>query len=466
MGGEPLNLDLPDMGDPTGTLFTPQQEKELGEAFFRNLHNQTEISEDPEITDYIQSLGQKLVEHSDTPGQAFHFFVVKDPNINAFAGPGGYIGVNSGLILTTESESELASVMGHEIAHVTQRHLYQTFQAASRMSIPTAVGMLAAALLGAAGGGQAAQAAMMGAMAASSQFQINFTRDNEAEADRVGMKILASSQFDPRSMPLFFERMQQSTRFANGNRLPEFLLTHPVTVSRISDTRGRAEQYTYKQYPDSFAYQLTRAKLRVATMRSPGDAVNYFKSVAGIGTPQQQDVSRYGLALAQVGDNQIETGKASLQKLVQKYPEQANFYNALAEAEYEAKHYDAALELYRLALQRFPDNQAMLLNQAIAYLRAGRAEEARHHLINYSSRFHDTPDVYALLAEALSKLGREAESHRYIAEYYYLAGQPRAAIMQLQLALKTGSSNQQVMSTIHERLRVLLEEENDMIHNR
>ena len=228
-------IELPDMGDSAGSLISPDEEKKLGEAFFRSLHRQIEINQDSEIQQYIQTIGEKLVAHSDTPSYPFHFFVVMENVINAFAGPGGYIGVNSGLILMTESESEFASVMAHEIAHVTQRHLYRAYEESSRLSIPMAVATLGAILLGTQSGA-AGQAAIMAIQAGSVQFQIDFTREHEEEADRVGMQTLSSSTYDPRSMPTFFERLQQSTRYS-GQNVPEFLRTHPVTASRISDSR-------------------------------------------------------------------------------------------------------------------------------------------------------------------------------------------------------------------------------------
>ncbi|BBA37541.1 uncharacterized protein sS8_5624 [Methylocaldum marinum] len=454
-----LNLELPEIGDPTGTLMTPQQEKELGAAFFRSLHAQLEVSQDPEVNDYIQSIGQKLVGSSDNPAQAFHFFVVNDPTVNAFAGPGGYIGVNSGLILTSEAESELASVLAHEIAHVTQRHLYQTFQAAGRLALPTAAAMLAAVLLGTKSA-QLGQAALMAAQAANLQYQINFTRDNEAEADRVGMQILSKSDFDPRAMPTFFERMQQSTRFV-GRELPEFLLTHPVTVSRISDTRGRAEQFPYRQYPDSLAYQLIRAKLRVQTAARPQDALNYFKAVRGQGTKLQQDVSEYGLALALIVNARARDAKPILQRLMKTYPEQSQLPNALAGAELETKDYPSALQLYESALQRFPENRALTLNYARTLLTTGKAQQVRKLLQEYVRRHAATPEVYKLIAQAYSQLGNEAESHRYVAESYYAAGQGRAAILQLRLARKTSGDNFYLNSIIDERLRQLHSEEEE-----
>jgi beta-barrel assembly-enhancing protease len=191
------NIELPEIGDPTSTLMTNLQEQELGAAFYRSLHGQLKISTDPEIREYIQSLGNRLTINSDNPSQSYTFFVVMEPVINAFAGPGGYIGVNSGLILLTEQESELASVMAHEISHVTQRHLFQTFQAMSKMAIPMAIGTLLLTVLGAKAGGNGAMAGMMAGQGLGTQYQINFTRDNEAEADRVGMQVMSKSDRAP-----------------------------------------------------------------------------------------------------------------------------------------------------------------------------------------------------------------------------------------------------------------------------
>lgn len=458
-GDEPLNLELPDIGDPTGTSFTPLQEQQLGEAFYRNLHSQLEISRDPEVNDYVQNLGQRLTANSDKPEQPFHFFIVNSAQINAFAGPGGYIGVNSGLILASETESELASVMAHEIAHVTQRHLFQTFQDSSRLSLPMAAAMLAAMLVGSQSS-QAGQAALLATQAAMAQHQINFTRDNEAEADRVGMQILSKSTFDPRGMPAFFERLQQSTRFS-GHSAPEFLLTHPVTTSRISDTRGRAEKFPYRQYPDSMVYQLVRAKLRVASTRDAKSTVAYFKLIERQGTAEQQDVARYGLALALIHNFQTLEGQDLLQQLIRKYPDQPFFISALANSQMEAKDYAAAEKTFEAGLRRFPDYRSMTLNYVRVLLTNRKGEQARKQLQQYTLRHKPGPAIYELLAEVYGQLGQDAESHRFVAEYYYATGQTRAAMQQLVLARRAAGDNHYVAAVIDERLKELREEETD-----
>ncbi|MGH8553581.1 MAG: M48 family metallopeptidase, partial [Methylococcales bacterium] len=295
-------IELPEIGDPSGTLLTPSQEQELGAAFFRSLYGKVKVNQDIEIDDFIEELGERLAVASDNPLQPFRFFVVMDPEINAFAGPGGYIGVNSGLILNTESESELASVIAHEIAHVTQRHLYRAFEAARRLTIPSAAALLAGILIGTQSA-EMGQAAVLAAQAASAQYQIDFTRDHEQEADRVGMQNLARSNFDPRAMPNFFERLERSSRYY-GEGPPEFLRTHPVTSSRISDTRGRAEKFPYRQFLDSTPYLLKRAKLQVLTAIKPSTTIQHFESKLERGTDTQKMVARYGLGLALVAGGQ------------------------------------------------------------------------------------------------------------------------------------------------------------------
>ena len=457
-------IELPDMGDSSGTLITPAEEKEFGEAFFRSLHSQISINQDAEIQQYIQSIGQKLVANSDEPSHPFHFFVVMENDINAFAGPGGYIGVNSGLILMTEAESELASVMGHEIAHVTQRHLFRAAEAQSRLSIPTIAGTLAAILLGTQSPALG-QAAIMAIQAGSVQFQINFTRENEEEADRVGMQILSSSHFDPRSMPTFFERLQQSTRYS-GQAIPEFLRTHPVTASRISDTRGRAETYPYKQYPDSLDYQLAKAKIRVLTTPDTAEERKYFQSRLTQGTTEQRTVARYGMGIIALKEEKYKEAETIFLSLTKEHPEQPQYSTALARTALDSQNYTTAVNRYQKLVEQFPDNEAIKLEYISALLKGAKTEQARKILFSLNPETQKLPIYWELMAQVYSNLNQPAESHRYLAEYYYAMGQTKDAILQIRLAQESKGLNFQLSSILSERLTFFLNQEQEAKRNR
>jgi len=452
-------IQLPEMGDSAGALISPVEEAQLGEAFFRNLHSQAEISQDLEVEQYIQTIGRQLAAHSDTPSTPFHFFVVIDPTINAFAGPGGYIGVNSGLILLTEAESELASVMAHEIGHVTQRHLYRQIEAASKMSIPTVAATLAAILIGTQSP-RMGQAALMAVQAGSIQFQINFTRDNEKEADRVGMQTLAESSYDPRSMPTFFERLQQSTRYY-GKGVPEFLRTHPVSESRIADTRGRAEVYPYKQYPDSMGYSLTKAKLYAATTEDKAAAQRYFGALEQQGTEQQRAVARYGMGLVYLKSLQYPKALAVFQALADRYPDQPHFLSAYARTALESQDYEMANRLFGKAIQLFPNDDAIKIEFTRCLLKNNQPEQAKQVLAGLSERWKRQPMYYELMAQISAGIGQQAESHRYMAEHYYASGYTEEAITQIRLAKQQKHLSYQLQAILDERLNFFLSEEQE-----
>jgi predicted Zn-dependent protease len=457
-----LNTDriqLPDMGDSSGTLLSPAQEKELGEAFYRQLHAESVINEDLELQQYIQSIGHQLAAHSMAPSNPFHFFVVMDPSINAFAGPGGYIGVHSGLIMLTESESELASVLGHEIAHVTQRHLYRGAESAGRMSIPTIAATLAAILLSSQSP-MMGQAALMGVQAGNVQFQINFTRDHEKEADRVGMSTLFDANYDPRSMPVFFERMQQATRYY-GNGVPEFLRTHPMSESRVADTRGRAEIYPYRQYPDSIGYLLAKAKLRVMLASDKKVAEQYFMGQAMQGTPEQRAIATYGLGLVYLETLQFDQASRLFAQLTADYPNQPQYISALAKTAVESHDYETANKLYAAAASNFPSDQAIKIEFIRSLLKSAKPQLALEVLQSLPDKLKDLPQYYELLSQSYADLHRPGESHRFLAEYYYVTGQTQEAIMQIRMARDEKDLNYQMLAIINERLNFYMSEQDE-----
>lgn len=452
-------LDLPEMGDSSGSLLTIAEERELGEEFFRYLHTEMTISEDAEIQEYIQSVGNKLTVNSDDSAYPFHFFVVMENDINAFAGPGGYIGVNSGLILMSEAESELASVMAHEIAHVTQRHLYRSAEAQQRLSIPMLAATVAAIALGTKNP-QMGQAALAAIQVGNVQFQINFTREHEAEADRVGMETLSRSDFDPRSMPTFFERLQQSSRYV-GTKVPEFLRTHPVTESRIADTRGRADHYPYKQFPDSLFFQLIKTKLRVLSESNPANAAKYFQLKLTQGTEEQRTVAQYGMGLVATQLQKYQEAESIFQTLIKNYPNQPQYQTALARNALDARQYDLALKRYQHLIVAFPNKEALKIEYAETLLKAGQAQAAREVLLTLNERTKKLPIYNELLAQVYGNLHQAAESHRYLAEYYYNMGRTSEAIMQVRLAKTSRGLTPQLNAILSERLLYFLAKEKE-----
>jgi predicted Zn-dependent protease len=423
--------DLPSMGDTAGQLISPEQEKQFGESFMRQIRRSGKLMQDPELNDYLRNLGYQLAAASDTPGYGFTFFLVNDPSINAFAGPGGYIGVHTGLLMAARNESELAGVLAHEISHVTQRHLLRAYEAAQRMSLPTAAALLAAILIGSQDG-QAGQAALVGIQAASAQYQINFTRANEHEADRVGIQTLVRASIDPMGMPGFFERLHQQNRLY-GSRLPEFLSTHPVTTNRIAETTARAEAHAGQGRKDSLGFQLARAKLQVQASHQLRDLLADYEARAGA----LGEAERFGYALALWRNGDREGAHRELTRLYRDSPDHLSYPLNLAKLELERNQPQRALALYEEILALNPRNVTASRAYAAALLSQNQAARARTLLLGLTQRGEtQDPDLYQLLAEAAGQAGNLRESHEATAEYYYLNGQTHAAIDQLELALK------------------------------
>ncbi|WP_456404034.1 M48 family metalloprotease [Thiolapillus sp.] len=427
--------DLPDIGAASGNLFTPAQEKQLGKTFMRYIRATQPVVTDPLLDDYINKLGDELVKHSQGLGSDFSFFLVDSPEVNAYAGPGGYIGVYTGLVLTTESESELAAVLAHEITHVTQKHLQRAWYAASNMSLLQGAALIAAIILGATAGGDAAVAASVGAQAAMKQQQINFTRQNEKEADRLGISILHDAGFDPRAMPGFFTRMGRANR-SYGRELPEFLRTHPVTNSRIADSLGRAEKFPYRQRPDSIRYLLLRAALREQSFTDAGQAASYFRTLLKEGRYRNRAAAQYGLSLALLRDDQYQAASAELDKLMQDHPDTLEYVITASHAYMEAGRKKQAIELLEKSSHKFPLSYPLQVTLAEHYLRAGRAKEAYKKLKLLASLQPENTQTFKLLARAAADLGNKAESHELMAMHYYLKGALEPALLQLKIALR------------------------------
>jgi beta-barrel assembly-enhancing protease len=425
--------DLPDIGSPAQAMLSTADEYQIGRMIVRGLRDQDQILEDPEVSEYVRSLGTRLSSQANDGSQRFNFFVVKDNTINAFALPGGFIGVNSGLLLDTKNESELAGVIAHEVAHVTQRHIARSLAAQSKSSLVSTAAMLAAILIGVAGGGDAAMAGISAAQTLAIQQQISFTRDNETEADRVGIGILARSGFDPQGMPAFFETMSRHTGSSEIN-IPEMLRTHPVTSTRIAETKERAAQLNVKPEPESVSYAITRERLRVLATPAGEDARAYYASIVG-NEPDATPAEVYGKALAMMISGQAAKAVPVFQRLRDADPTVVQYHTALGQAQLLAGKGDAALNTLQRARELFPRNIAVTVRSAEAMMQLGDSKKAHEILLDLFNVVPPTPEQAKLTAQAANAAGDVADSYFYMSEYHLMSGDLLLAINQLQLAL-------------------------------
>lgn len=425
--------DLPDMGSPAEAMLSMEDEYQIGRMIVRGLRDSDQLLEDPEAAEYIQALGHRLSSHATDGSQRFNFFMVDDKGINAFALPGGYIGVNSGLLLETKSESELAGVVAHEIAHVTQRHIARSIAEQSKNSLVSTAAMLAAILLGAAAGGDGAMAGVAAAQSLAIQQQISFTRSNESEADRVGLGILASSGFDPHGMPAFFETMGRHAGSREFN-FPEMLRTHPVTSGRIAETRERANQLSVEPLPDSYTYALMKERLRVLSTPTGQDPREYYAAIVG-NEPDATPAQMYGRGLALMMAGQSSQAVPIFQRLRDGNPSVTQYHTALGQAQLLAGQGDASLSTLKRARELFPRNVAVTVRYAESLMRLGDPKRAHEILLDLFNVVPPTPEQARLTARAANAAGDVADSYYYMSEYHLMSGDLPLAMNQLQLAL-------------------------------
>jgi predicted Zn-dependent protease len=456
LGADPFAL--PDFGSSADLVLSSSEERELGRAFMRSVRAALPVVDDPLLTDYVESLGDRLVAASRTGAGRYTFFLIDEPVINAFAGPDGHIGVFAGLVLASETESELAAVMAHEIAHVTQDHLMRSFEEQKRLSGPAAALLIAAAILGAQVDTSIGAAAITGIQAAAAQRQINFTRENEKEADRIGIETLASAGFDPYAMPGFFERLSKASRLYENNA-PEFLRTHPVTTNRIADALGRAGSFGAKQRADDLRFHLARAHLRQRAYPDAAKAVAYFRSTLREKRFRNETAERYGYALALARTNQASAAREQLSRLLADSPHQAEFIVLDAELDVQTGRSGEAVKKLRTSSGLRPDNVPMRIAYAKALIAAGEAASALDVLEGLARQRPNRTYIYELMVEAALKSRQRAATHRYRAESYYSQGELEPAIMQLELALKQPDLSYHDAAKAQARLDSLKEEQ-------
>ena len=427
-------LSLPDMGASAETILSRKEEEEYAKALVRQMRYYEVLVEDPLISEFFRDMGYRLASNSDRPDKPFTFVVLNQPVVNAFAAPGGVVALYTGLILAADDQNEIAGVLAHEIAHITQLHLYRSFENQQAMTIPIALAMLGLVLAGG-GGGEAIQGALIGGQAAAEQARIFFTRQNEYEADRIGISTLSRAGYDPAGMGEFFEKMSRITR-AMGEGPPEYLRTHPVSVSRIAEADNRAANMPKPPPDDGKDFFLVQARLRALSEKTPDTALEWFEhrmDRADI-SAAESDALFYGRAIALQKKGDYEEARKLLQNLLDR--EQRVIYELqLADLDLESGHDAAAIERLAGLYHAFPGNHAISLQYAQALLKnqdPGQAQTAavvlRQQLLTHSQ----DPVLYELYARSANIAGDKVRAKEAIAETYYLRGGVHEAAMQLQ----------------------------------
>lgn len=445
--------ELPELGDAASNDLSLATEKKIGQQIMHEIRwRDPAYLDDPDVESYLNQIGGRLASASSDPGIGFYFFPVNDQSINAFAMPGGFIGVNSGLLLAAQSESELAGVLAHEVAHVTQRHIARQVNREKQLSVAAMLGM-AVAILAARSNSQVASAAAVSGQASAVSAQLAFSRDFEREADRAGFDTLGKAGFDVRGMSDFFERLQRAGRVYENNA-PVYMRTHPITGERISDMQNRETGVAYRQVPDSIDFQLVRARLR-ALLGTPAEAVKEFRTLVREKKFSSEAAAHYGLAVALARSRQWPEAEQELLAARKAGATSAMVDRLLAEARLARGEIDDGLALYRDLMARYPLNYALAYGYGNALLANRRYQEslgfARERLTNYPQDVR----LYRLQAESHAALGQRALQHRSLAEVYALQGQTGAAVEQLQLAQQAGDANFYDLSAIDARLREL-----------
>ena len=451
-GQPPLGYasELPELGDRSAVVISGAEEEKLGREFMRNAREKLKFLDDPELISYLRNIGHSLAVHSEMPQQAFHFYIVQDPSLNAFAVPGGHVTVHTGLITSAHSESELAAVIAHEIAHVTQRHLPRMFAKLKQQNLPALAGLIAAILLG----GQAGQAALVATNAKLLENQLSYSRDFEREADAIGIRTLAATGYEPRAMPGFFERLQQWGRIHDFGA-PEFLRTHPLTSDRIADSEARADAYPRVKNRDQSEFFHIRAKIRALYSLELAEADKEFAANLASKQYEDENAERYGYILALTAAGKYAEAREQADFLLSKYPNNVRYLVARAEVEVHAERYQDAVEWYRRARKLAPSSSTLDIYQANALIKAGFFGEARDLLRQATRREPNQRLLFFMLSQAEEKTGNLLAAYQALAEYYYLQGALAPALRYLEQARKHAGDSFYAQASIDARIQAV-----------
>lgn len=450
--------DLPVLGDSTSGFVSPAQEHQLGRTWLRQLRAQTYTINDPLVTSFIEELIFRLAPHSEVRDHRFEFVVIDQAELNAFAVPGGIIGINLGLFLHAKDEDEMSSVLAHELAHLSQRHFARQIENSERQAPLAIASLLASILLIASNNADAGFAGIMSSQAASIQNRLAYSRDWEREADREGMKTLVGSGLDPHAMPSMFTQMLAANRYAQ--RPPEFLMTHPVTDTRISDAANRAQAFPAKKRTQSFSFLMLqqRAKIRY-TLADSNQTAFFEKALATTTNETLKDSYRYSLAYIEFNRQNYQAALQYLNTISARNDDQPAVAILKADTMSHLGKGEEAIELLQTSYQLRPDNYPIAINLAKILGRHGQAEQALSDIQRWSERRGTDPVIWDQLAETASQAKNLLVAYRAKSEYFFLNGEKGKALRQLQFAVDRAEKqgNYQQHARLKQRLLQMTE---------
>ncbi|MCO6549706.1 MAG: M48 family metallopeptidase [Gilliamella sp.] len=446
------NINLPDIGTAAATTLSIGQEMEMGDYYMRMLRASAPIINDPVLNQYINDLGKKLVSKSESVKTPFHFYIMKSEVLNAFAFFGGNVVIHSKLILDTDNESQLASVMSHEIGHVTQRHLARAMENQNRNS-PYVWGATLGSLLLTLANPEAGMAAMTSTMAGSAQNMISFTQSNEQEADRVGLRTLAKAGFDPYASSEFLQKLADQSRFSS--KAPEILLTHPLPNSRLTDIRNRSLQYSKKNVSPSLNYYLAKARLAILMAKNKNTAKLLVEDYKKLNNEQSKTAIIYANALADNLSGNNQKAKQQLQPLLDSDPNNIWYIDLMTDIDLALNNSSTAITRLQAALKKAPNSSALQLNLANSYIKNKNYQQAVSLLHRYTFDHNDDSNGWELLVTAYGGLHARAKEMSARAELISLEGQFQQSIQLLQNAKNQTKGDQTMISKIDARINQL-----------
>jgi len=450
---------LPDIGISGFSVLSLDKERQIGNAMMRQLRASQPLIQDPVLIEYINHLGNQLVKNAQDVNYAFKFFLINNKELNAFAFFGGHVGIHSGLLTTADNESELASVIAHEISHVTQRHLARRLESQSKSQTLSMAAMVSGILL-ALVNPTVGMAALSATMAASQQASINYTRSNEKEADRVGIALLANSDFDPQGAPSFFGKMSEKFRYAS--RPPAMLLTHPLPQSRIADARQRAHNFPVRQLPPSLNFELAKSRIQARYQSNAKDNIAYFDRQLRKQSYALKVAAEYGLALSYFEHGKYLQAKNILESLKAADKNNLFYIDALTDVYLSLKKYDQALSMLADLNLLMPNNQVISLNYGNALLSAERYEQASSVLQDFLLVNPGNFIAYDILTTVYRKQGKIGLMHITKAEVLALLGAYKKAVDELQTSYNFVEDQPLLQKRIKARVLQLQEQENKL----